>query len=104
MSRQLSERVRSATARARDRRSVPGRELTDEAERIARACHDMAVRFHGGGKLIVFGNGGPATDAQHVSVEFVHPVIVGKRALPAVSLTNDIATVTGIANREGFRE
>jgi D-sedoheptulose 7-phosphate isomerase len=34
-------------------------------------------------------------------VEFVHPVIVGKRALPAISLTTDVATVTGIAERDG---
>jgi D-sedoheptulose 7-phosphate isomerase len=85
-------------------RRAPGRALAGAAEEVARACHDMALRFHRGGKLIVFGNGGPSTDAQHISVEFVHPVIVGKRALPAISLTNDIATITGIANREGFEE
>jgi D-sedoheptulose 7-phosphate isomerase len=61
----------------------------------------MAVRFHRGGKLVVFGTGGASTDAQHVAVEFVHPVIVGKRALPAISLTTDVATVTGIAERDG---
>jgi len=48
-----------------------------------------------------FGTGGASTDAQHVAVEFVHPVIVGKRALPAISLTTDVATVTGIAERAG---
>jgi D-sedoheptulose 7-phosphate isomerase len=64
----------------------------------------MAVRFHRGGKLIVFGTGGPSADAQHVAVEFVHPVIVGKRALPAISLTTDVATVTGIAEREGMAQ
>ena len=62
----------------------------------------MAVRFHRGGKLVVFGTGGASTDAQHVAVEFVHPVIVGKRALPAISLTTDVATVTGIAERAGM--
>ena len=79
------------------RRVVPGRALVDEAERVARACYDMAVRFHRGGTLLVFGNGGPSTDAQHVAVEFVHPVIVGERAFPAIALTNDVATVTGVA-------
>jgi D-sedoheptulose 7-phosphate isomerase len=59
------------------------------------------VRFHRGGKLISFGTGGASADAQHVAVEFTHPVIVGKRALPAISLTSDVATVTGIAAREG---
>lgn len=64
----------------------------------------MASCFHRGGKLVVFGNGGPSTDAQHVSVEFVHPVIVGKRSLPAISLTADIATLTGVARKVGFDE
>jgi D-sedoheptulose 7-phosphate isomerase len=64
----------------------------------------MAVRFHAGGRLIVFGNGGCSADAQHLAVEFVHPVIVGKRALPAFSLTNDVATLTGVATRQGFGE
>jgi D-sedoheptulose 7-phosphate isomerase len=46
----------------------------------------MARRFHRGGRLIAFGAGGAAADAAHVVVEFVHPVIIGKRALPALSL------------------
>jgi len=82
-------------------RSDPVRELARQAGAVAAACHAMAVRFHRGGKLIVFGTGSASADAQHVAVEFVHPVIVGKRALPAISLTTDVATVTGIAEREG---
>ncbi|MEU2615525.1 SIS domain-containing protein [Micromonospora sp. NPDC007271] len=93
-----------AVDRAFARRVAPGAALAADAERIARTCYEMAVRFHRGGKLIVFGNGGPATDAQHVVVEFVHPVIMGKRALPAISLTNDAATLTGIARADGFDE
>src|ERR1022692_3248213 len=77
-------------------------EFADNADAVAKAAHAMAVRFHEGGKLLVFGTGGASTDAQHVAVEFVHPVIVGKRALPAISLTSDVATVTGIAAREGM--
>lgn len=46
----------------------------------------MSSRFLAGGRLLAFGNGSATTDAQHVSVEFVHPVIVGKRALPALDL------------------
>ncbi|MEU3453575.1 SIS domain-containing protein [Micromonospora sp. NPDC006766] len=93
-----------AVDRAFARRLAPGEALAADAQRIARACYAMAVRFHRRGKLIVFGNGGPATDAQHVVVEFVHPVIVGKRALPAISLTSDAATLTGIARADGFDE
>ena len=83
-------------------RCDPARDLATQAGAVADACHAMAVRFHRGGRLIVFGTGGPSADAQHVAVEFVHPVIVGKRALPAISLTADVATVTGVAEREGF--
>jgi D-sedoheptulose 7-phosphate isomerase len=82
-------------------RTDPTNALAGQADAVAAACHAMAVRFHRGGKLVVFGAGGPSTDAQHVAVEFVHPVIVGKRALPAISLTTDVATVTGIAERDG---
>jgi D-sedoheptulose 7-phosphate isomerase len=87
-----------------ERRVLPLYHLADEASKIAAACHAMAVRFHRGGTLVVFGNGTSSTDAQHVAVEFVHPVIMGKRALPAISLTADVATVTGIAGTEGFDE
>ena len=89
------------TGRLFERRAGPTRDLAEQADAVAGACHAMAVRFHRGGKLVVFGVGGSSPDAQHVAVEFVHPVIVGKRALPAVSLTTDVATVTGIAEQDG---
>lgn len=85
-----------------DRRVGPGSALGAEAGAIAHACADMAARFHAGGKLVVFGNGAGATDAAHVAVEFVHPVIVGKRALPALSLSNDAAALTGLAEHHGL--
>src|SRR6202789_911404 len=58
-----------------------------EAHRLALACREMSDRFLRGGRLLAFGRGPYATDAQHVSVEFVHPIIVGKRALPALDLS-----------------
>lgn len=58
-----------------------------EARHLAEACREMSERFLRGGRLLAFGRGSYATDAQHVSVEFVHPVIVGKRALPALDLS-----------------
>lgn len=76
--------------------SIPEIFFEHEAGRIAEACWAMARRFSQGGRLLAFGNGAQATDAQHVSVEFVHPVIVGKRALPALALTNDSATMSGM--------
>lgn len=58
-----------------------------DAKRIAAASREMSERFLKGGRLLAFGRGPCATDAQHVSVEFVHPVIVGRRALPALDLS-----------------
>jgi D-sedoheptulose 7-phosphate isomerase len=58
------------------------------AGRLARLCHRMAERFARGGRLIAIGTTAQAfSDVRHVAVEFVHPVIVGKRALPAIGLT-----------------
>jgi D-sedoheptulose 7-phosphate isomerase len=58
-----------------------------QARPLAIACRQMSERFLAGGRLLAFGRGPYATDAQHVSVEFVHPIIVGKRALPALDLS-----------------
>jgi D-sedoheptulose 7-phosphate isomerase len=55
-----------------------------EAPRLARLCGEMAERFARGGRLLATGD---ISDARHVAVEFVHPVIVGKRALPALAVT-----------------
>jgi D-sedoheptulose 7-phosphate isomerase len=58
-----------------------------EADRLARCCHAMAERFARGGRLIAVGASPSArSDVRHVAVEFVHPVIVGKRALPAIGI------------------
>ena len=99
-----SDTLEGIAAAALDRRVGPVDAFAADAEQVARACHAMALRFHQGGKLVVFGSGGPTTDARHIAVEFVHPVIVGKRALPAISLTGDVATLTGIASCEGYAE
>jgi len=79
------ERVARLTRR---RTQSNARFFSVEAERIARLCHRMAERFARGGRLVAIG-GTPAarSDVRHVAVEFVHPVIVGKRALPAIGLS-----------------
>ncbi len=67
-----------------------GRFFGAESQRLARCCHAMAERFARGGRLIAVGHSPVArSDARHVAVEFVHPVIVGKRALPAIGLAGE---------------
>jgi D-sedoheptulose 7-phosphate isomerase len=83
----LGERVEELL----ERRSEANREFfAAESERLARCCHRMAERFARGGKLVALGRSPVArSDARHVAVEFVHPVIVGKRALPAIGLAGE---------------
>jgi D-sedoheptulose 7-phosphate isomerase len=75
------------TASLLERNRVSRQFFDTEAEPLARACRDMAARFARGGRLLAFGVGSGVTDAQHIAVEFVHPVIVGKRALPALDVS-----------------
>ncbi|MGH7722355.1 MAG: D-sedoheptulose-7-phosphate isomerase [Candidatus Dormibacteria bacterium] len=83
-------------ARVASRLAMGEAHFAGHAEPIARCAAAMADRFFLGATLFVFGSGAWATDAQHNSVEYVHPVLPGCRALPALSLTNDVSTVTGI--------
>lgn len=84
----MSDAALRALIRARFRRSIdaPVAFFDANAVRIALACRDLARSFAGGGRLFALGSGAGWSDALHVSVEFVHPVIVGKRALPAIAL------------------
>jgi len=82
------------------RNSVSRAFFEREAHRLALACEEMARRFACGGRLLAFGRGASATDAQHVAVEFVHPVIVGKRALPALDVSASFVSVIPALVRE----
>ena len=85
----MSQALRTdVVERALADRTRANRDFFDaEAERLARLCHLMAERFARGGRLIAVGRSPAArSDVRHVAVEFVHPVIVGKRALPAIGL------------------
>ena len=71
---------------------APGSALFErEAQRIASCCEAMAERFARGGGLFALAAPADHSDARHVAVEFAHPVIVGKRALPAVALPGGTA-------------
>lgn len=72
--------------------------VSRHAVALADTCREMADRFLRGGRLLAVGMGPYATDAQHVAVEFMHPIIVGKRALPALDLSHmphALATLAG---------
>ncbi len=87
----LRERIER---RLDDRRQANGRFFAAEAGRIAVLCHRTAERFARGGRLLAVGSSATAcSDVRHIAVEFVHPVIVGKQALPAIGITPETGPV-----------
>jgi D-sedoheptulose 7-phosphate isomerase len=77
-------------------------ELLDEfGDEIVRTAAEMALAFRSGGRLLALGNGGSATSAADMVTEMLAPS-GGRRPIPALCLTNDIAVVTGIGNDLGF--
>jgi D-sedoheptulose 7-phosphate isomerase len=76
--------------------------FAEQAGKIAECCAAMAKAFDNGGKLFVFGNGGSSCDAMHMVVEFTHPIIERRPALPAIALMTDMATLTAIGNDQDF--
>jgi D-sedoheptulose 7-phosphate isomerase len=80
----------SHTAPATARSAANARFFEAEADRIAQVCRRMAGHFQRGGRLLAVGDTAAArSDVRHIAVEFVHPVIVGKRALPALGVEDD---------------
>jgi rfaE bifunctional protein nucleotidyltransferase chain/domain len=71
---------------------------------VVRAAHAIAEAIERGGKLITFGNGGSAADAQHVAAEFVGRFDADRRSLAAISLTTDSSALTAIGNDFGFEQ
>ena len=76
--------------------------LHSSRDRIVAAGTEMARAFAQGATLWAFGNGGSTTDAQDIVADLARPPQPDCRALPAVSLTNDIAVVTAVGNDVGF--
>ena len=88
--------------KARESADVKEQFFRAEADRIEALVRAMAARFSSGGRLYVMGNGGSATDAQHISVEFFHPIVEKRKPLPAIALTADQALITAISNDRDF--
>ena len=88
--------------KARESADVKEQFFRAEADRIEALVRAMAARFSAGGRLYVMGNGGSATDAQHISLEFFHPIVEKRKALPAIALTADQALLTAISNDRDF--
>jgi D-sedoheptulose 7-phosphate isomerase len=72
--------------------------LRDHADKLIRAIDALVAAFKRGNKLLLFGNGGSAADAQHIAAEFVNRFRIERPPLPAIALTTDSSALTSIAN------
>jgi D-sedoheptulose 7-phosphate isomerase len=88
--------------KCRESMEVKERFFTRYADQIGELCEKMAGRFQDGHRLWVMGNGGSACDAQPVAVEFVHPIIEKRRALPALDLVSQLPVLTAISNDKDY--
>jgi len=69
---------------------------------VEAAVGALVLALQGGGKVLLFGNGGSAADAQHIAAELVGRYKVERRGLPAIALTTDTSALTAIANDYGY--
>ncbi len=96
---QAAERVQSAFAESiRVKRAT----AAECGEMIAQVAERLIECFRSDGKVLLFGNGGSAADAQHIASEWVGHQVIDRRALPAIALTANSSELTAIGNDYGF--
>ncbi|HTN72403.1 MAG TPA: SIS domain-containing protein [Methylomirabilota bacterium] len=78
--------------------------LQDNLDTLIMAINSLVDAFRRGNKLLLFGNGGSAADAQHMAAEFVNRFRIERPPLPAIALTTDTSTITSIANDYNYSE
>lgn len=76
----------------------------ENADRIVEVVKLIAQAFHDGKKVLLFGNGGSATDASHIAAEFVNRFLMERPPLPAIALNTDPAVLTSISNDYGYEQ
>ena len=94
--------VAAIKRKARESGEVSLAFFEDQAETVSGLAAAMSERFAAGGRLFVMGNGGSSCDAEHVSVEFMHPIFEKRKPLPCISLTTGNALLTAISNDADF--
>ncbi|HTL13369.1 MAG TPA: SIS domain-containing protein [Bdellovibrionota bacterium] len=81
---------------------IKRRFIQDHASDLVRGAERMAKCVNEGGKVLIFGNGGSAADAQHMAAEMVGRMLLDRRPLPAIALTTDTSNLTAVGNDFGF--
>lgn len=78
--------------------------LREYGDTLVKVIEEIVRALRAGGKILLFGNGGSAADAQHIAAEFVNRYLVERPPLPAIALTTDTSALTSIANDYGIAE
>jgi len=78
--------------------------VRQNAEALAQAIKTVVEAFKRGHKVLLFGNGGSAADAQHIAAEFVNRFMIERPPLPAIALTTDTSVLTSISNDYGYAD
>jgi D-sedoheptulose 7-phosphate isomerase len=94
--------ARAALRKAAESATTKQRFFEQNAERLAECAERLALAFQAGARLFCLGNGGSACDAEHLALEFMHPVIEKRPALPAVALTTSSAALSAVGNDSDF--
>lgn len=95
----MKEQIISKLRESADIKLRFAKESISEVEEAASLIHKA---FKSGGKVLIFGNGGSAADAQHIAAEFVNRCTKQRRALPALALTTDTSILTSVTNDSSF--
>ncbi len=96
----MKEQIISRLRESADLKLKFAKESLDE---VQNATEIILKCFKSGGKLLVFGNGGSAADAQHIAAEFVNRFNLNRPALPCIALTTDTSLITSICNDDSFK-
>jgi D-sedoheptulose 7-phosphate isomerase len=89
---------------ARESMEVKKAFFDSHAEAVARAAELIITSIEAGGKVLIFGNGGSAADAQHIAAELVNRFNYDRPPIAAIALTTDTSILTSVGNDSSFDE
>ena len=78
--------------------------LKENLGQIVKVVHAITSALKKGNKILLFGNGGSAADAQHLAAEFINRFLIERPPLPAIALTTDTSVITSIGNDYDFSQ
>jgi D-sedoheptulose 7-phosphate isomerase len=78
--------------------------VNENLSKLVNVVEAVTSALKAGSKILIFGNGGSAADAQHIAAEFVNRFVIERPPLPAIALTTDTSVITSIGNDYDFSE